>query len=171
MKRFDTAERSQWGAGARLRTALLLLILAPASIAQTSQFSFHGLVSTRGIYVKSQPSWTTGGIGRFDVGAKSPNDHDTLNLEVAQLGFDWTPMKWLTVHADGVVRREPSDTVGRRAGIVEAYADVGNDKVRLRAGSFWLPTSRENTEKMWTSPYTITYSALKIGRASRRERV
>jgi hypothetical protein len=141
-------------------SAAALLLLAPASVAQTSQFSFHGLLSTRGIYVKSQPSWTTGGIGRFDVGAKNPDDHDTVNVDVAQLGFDWTPITWLTVHADGIARREPSGTGGRRAGIVQAYADVGNDTLRLRAGSFWLPTSRENTETMWTSPYTITYSAL-----------
>ena len=31
--------------------------------------------------------------------------------------------------------------------------------LRLRVGHFWLPTSRENIDPLWTSPYTITYSA------------
>lgn len=142
------------------RAAILFSLFAPAALAQTSSFVFHGFLSAREISVKSQPSWTTGGIGRFDVGAKSADDRHHVNVDVAQLGLDWTPAGWLTLHADGLARREPSGTRGRSAGIVQAYADTGNDVIRLRAGLFWLPTSRENTERMWTSPYTITYSAL-----------
>src|SRR5436853_551454 len=119
------------------RLAVLIIALAPMGLAQqTSQFVFHGFISTRGIYVKSQPSWTTGGIGRFDVGAKSPGDRKFVNVDVAQLGLDWTPASWLLIHADGVARREPSGTIGKRAGLVQAYADAGNDTIRLRAGSF-----------------------------------
>ena len=70
-------------------------------------------------------------------------------------------MTWFLVHADGVARREQSgDVAGKRVGLIQAYADVFNDHWRLRAGEFWLPTSRENTDPLWTSKYTITYSAL-----------
>ena len=61
---------------------------------------------------------------------------------------------------DGLARHEQSGTVGKRAGIVQAYADLSISALRLRAGSFWLPTSRENVDPLWTSRYTITYSAL-----------
>ncbi len=142
----------------RLPYAILALVASTSLAAQT--FQLHALVSAREIWVKSAPSWTEGGFGRFDVGADSPDDRHAVNVDVAQVGFDWTPATWLLVHADGVARREPSGTVGKRAGIVQAFADVYNDHWRLRAGSFWIPTSRENTGEMWSSPYTVTFSAL-----------
>lgn len=110
--------------------------------------------------MKSQPSWTEGGVGRFDAGAASPDNERTVGLVTAQAGFDWTPLRWLAFHADGVARKEPSGTRGNRGGIVQAYADVYNEQWALRVGSFWLPTSRENVDPLWNSRYTITYSAL-----------
>jgi hypothetical protein len=143
----------------RLLRAVLLCSLATPLAAQSS-FQFHGFLSGRAIDVKAQPSWTEGGAGRFDVGAKSADDRQTVHVEVAQLGVDWMPTSWLAFHADGVGRREPSGTEGRRAGVVQAFGDLYNEHWRFRAGTFWLPTSRENTDPMWNSPYTITYSAL-----------
>ena len=40
------------------------------------------------------------------------------------------------------------------------FVDLFTEHLRLRAGSFFLPTSRENVDLLWTSPYSITYSAL-----------
>src|SRR6202022_1618441 len=110
--------------------------------------------------VKSIPSWLGGDFGKFDVGGRAAGDALTRETAQAQLGFDYTPATWLLLHADGVARHEPSGTFGRRAGLVQAYVDLYNEHWRLRAGSFWLPTSRENIDPLWTSPYTITYSAL-----------
>jgi len=110
--------------------------------------------------VKSPPSWVDGGVGRFDVGADSPDDHRTLNVDIAQLGLDWTPTQWLVLHADGLARNDRAAGTGRRAGVVQGYAEVFTDKFRVKAGLFWLPTSRENVDPLWTSPYTLTNSAL-----------
>ena len=33
----------------------------------------------------------------------------------------------------------------------------------MRAGEFFLPTSRENRGNLWTSPYAITFSTLNQG--------
>jgi len=111
-----------------------------------------GFVTARGVYVRSQPSWLEHGFGRFDVGAQSSTDATTTHQEEAHLGIDWTPTSWLTMHAHGLARK--------RGGLVGAFVDVRKGDFRLRAGQFFLPTSRENTDKLWSSPYTISFSAL-----------
>lgn len=143
-----------------MRKTLALLVFAVATTADAQSLQFHGYLTAREIYVNAQPSWLQGGVGRFDVGAKTADDHRIVNIDSAQLGLDWTPATWLLLHADGVARHQQSGSVSKRAGIVQAYADVYNEHWRVRAGQFWLPTSRENTDPLWTSKYTITYSAL-----------
>ena len=145
----------------RLTVAFALSACCVSTLsAQTSSFQWHLDLAAREIRVKAGPSWAEGGYGRFDVGAASPDSTRTLNDEVGQLGFDWTPTSWLLLHADGIARREPAGTVGQRSGLVQAYADLFSEHLRLRAGAFWLPTSRENVDPLWNSRYTITYSAL-----------
>ncbi len=138
---------------------VLALLVAPPALAQ-STFQLHANLIGRGTSVDSQRSWAAGGLGKFDVGSEEGKDRRFVNVEIAQLGFDWTPMRWLTLHADGIARREPPETEGKRAGLVQAYADVFTEKFRLRVGSFWLPTSRENVDPLWANRYTLTASAV-----------
>lgn len=112
-----------------------------------------GFLTARGIYVRSQQSWLDGGFGRFETGAQSATDSRTTHQEEARLGLDWTPTQWLAVHVHGVGRKKGS-------GLVEAFADIHKNDFRLRVGQFFLPTSRENTDRMWSSPYTISFSML-----------
>ena len=144
----------------RIAVTVLAFAVSVPLLAQSSSFQLHGFFTGRATRVQSQPPWTTGGFGRFDVGADAPGDHRVVNVDIAQLGLDWTPLTWLTLHADGMGRKEQSGTTGRRAGIVQAYVDFFTEKFRVRAGAFWLPTSRENIDPLWNSRYTITYSAL-----------
>jgi hypothetical protein len=85
-------------------------------------------------------------------------------MGVAQLGVDWKPSKFFDVHVSGAARHDPEGLGGNSAGVVEAYADAraifGFDELQLRAGQFFLPTSRENIDPLWASPYTINFSAL-----------
>lgn len=143
----------------RLLLAVLLSSLTASVLAQSTPFQFHGYLSARAIHVKSEPSWLEGSVGKFDVGGDARDDARTREQLQAQIGFDWQPKAWLLVHADGVARHEPSGSQGKRAGVVQGYVDLFNEHWRLRAGSFWLPTSRENIDPLWTSPYSITYSA------------
>jgi hypothetical protein len=143
-----------------MRYSLALLLSAIALSAGAQSFQLHGYLAAREIYVNAEPSWLQNGVGRFDVGAASPDDHHVVNVDSAQVGLDWMPTSWFLLHGDGVARHEQSGTGGKSAGIVQAYADLYNQHWRLRAGEFWLPTSRENTDPLWTSKYTITYSAL-----------
>ena len=119
--------------------------------------TFTGFLTARGINVQSQPSWLDGGFGRFETGAASATDSANKGEAEAQLGVDWTPTTWLRVHGHGIARSKGS-------GVVEAYVDLQKDfgasNLRLRTGQFFLPTSRENTDALWSSPYTISFSAL-----------
>jgi hypothetical protein len=64
-----------------------------------------------------------------------------------------------------VLQGEPSSYGGQRAGLVEAFLQFRPElspatALRFRAGLFFPPTSFENVEPLWQSPYTITLSAL-----------
>jgi len=144
----------------RVAAVTILCTLATSAFAQSTSFQVHGFLTARAISVNAPLSWTENGYGIFDVGSPIQGTRRTENLELGQLGFDFTPTTWILVHADGIARREPSGTVGKRAGFVQAFADVYTEKIRFRAGAFWLPTSRENLDPMWNSRYTITYYAL-----------
>jgi hypothetical protein len=81
-----------------------------------------------------------------------------------QLGIDWRPSMTFGTHVHLLARDDAEGSKHGRVGIVEAYAEAklhpGRDKVRIVAGAFFLPTSRENVDALWATPYTITPSAL-----------
>lgn len=136
--------------------ALLVLTLATPAMAQ---FDYDAFLTARGVNATGPASWLEGGFGRLGAGG----DRDEIFV-AAQAGITWTPVKWLDVHVSGVARREPDGYAGEAGGIVEAYADLrhewSSDEVQLRAGHFFLPTSRENKGSLWTSPYSMTFSAV-----------
>ncbi len=138
-----------------MRTLIAVVLCATALHASAQSFQVHGFLTAREVRAKSTTSWIDGGFGKFDAG-----DDRTVNLDMAQLGVDWTPTPWLLVHADGLARNGRAAGAGKKAGLVQAYVDLFSERFRLRAGHFWLPTSRENIDAMWNSRYTITYSAL-----------
>ena len=146
----------------RRALTVALAVLSLAACAQAADWiELHGILSGREAFVRSpQQSWLEGGFGRLDVGG---NDHVTL--ATAQIGVDLKPVHWLDLHAHGIARAEPSSYGGEHAGITEAYVDVipvDNvwNRFRLRAGMYFLPTSRENVDELWFSPYTMTLSAI-----------
>jgi len=124
--------------------ALALVLLATLDL--------QGYVAGRGVEATGPESWLEGDIGRLEAG----NDRRDWS-GVAQLGFDWAPSRYFDVHASGIARDDD-------AGLVEAYADAraffGANELQLRAGQFFLPSSRENKGELWTSPYALTFSAL-----------
>ncbi|HKR62948.1 MAG TPA: hypothetical protein VJZ00_04385 [Thermoanaerobaculia bacterium] len=140
-----------------MRYLVATLLLALSASAQT--FDLTGYVAARGVNASGPHSWLEGGWGRLEEGA----DQNAL-LGVAQIGADWTPSEHFDVHVSGAARRDPEELGGTSAGVVEAYADAratfGLDELQLRAGQFFLPTSRENRDPLWASPYTINFSAL-----------
>jgi hypothetical protein len=107
--------------------------------------------------------------GQLFVG-DAPLDDDAISAQV-QLGIDWRPSSTFFDgalsyggHAHLLARNESDGGHRARAGVVEAYVDQtlsrGAHRLRLMEGAFFLPTSRENIDALWESPYTITSSAL-----------
>jgi hypothetical protein len=141
-----------------MRSFLASLLIAFSASAQ-STFDLTGYVAARGINATGARSWLEGGWGRLEA---SGGGDDVMG--VAQIGADWTPSRFFDVHVSGAARRDPEELGGSSAGVVEAYAEAraifGLDDVQLRAGQFFLPTSRENIDPLWASPYTINFSAL-----------
>lgn len=129
-----------------MHSAVLVLALLDVS----------GYAAARGVNATGPASWLDGGWGRLEAGG----DRDEL-FGTAQLGITWTPNEHFDLHVSGVGRR---DVLGTNAGLVEAYVDgrasFGLDELQVRAGQFFLPTSRENKDELWASPYTVSFSAL-----------
>ena len=89
---------------------------------------------------------------------------DTGGNAQLQLGVDWRPSVAVGTHVHLLARDDAEGSKHGRVGIVEAYVEAklhpGNDRLRVLAGAFFLPTSRENVDALWATPYTITPSAL-----------
>jgi hypothetical protein len=149
--------RGQRFCGQLLSASRLLLfavccLLSAVSQAQTVRLS--GFLSGAGVYATGPKTWLEGGFGRLDQSRNGA-------FAQAQLGLDWTPSNWFDVHVHGIARH---DRDLDHAGVAEAYAEVRktytHDQFQLKAGEFFLPTSRENRGNLWTSNYAITFSAL-----------
>ncbi|HVT02436.1 MAG TPA: hypothetical protein VHL58_03565, partial [Thermoanaerobaculia bacterium] len=150
-----------------MRPALFLILLLASAAASSAEptFTIYGFLSARGEVVRSQPSWLQQGFGRLDEGADAANRTSTPHSEALQLGIDVQPARPLNFHLHLIARDETTRHSGSSAGLVEAYGDLrplddGINRVRLRAGMFFLPTSRENVGELWSSPYTLTLSTL-----------
>ena len=127
----------------RSRIALIAASVLYAATANGQTFSWSGFALVRAATETQAPA-------------------DGLSSQV-QVGLDWLPSPRVGGHVHLLARTESEgsrDTVG----VVEAYLDLnlqrGDDRVRIRGGAFFLPTSRENVDALWENPYAITTSAL-----------
>jgi hypothetical protein len=148
-----------------IATVISIFVLVACARAQEQTFSVTGILSGRAVRATGQPSWLQGGFGRLDYGGSAVDQSRTVSQGVGQLGVDWRPSRYFDVHADGLVRTQPTGYGGKAGGLVQAYADVkfpigSTDEIQLRGGQFFLPTSRENRGDLWSSPYTISFSAI-----------
>jgi hypothetical protein len=119
-------------------------LLFVASTVSAQVFDLTGYVAARNVDASGRESWIDGGFGRLE-----PEGFEGL----AHLGVDLLPANWLELHASGT-----------QNGLIEAHAtlrrEIALDDVQLRAGLFFLPTSKENKDDNWASPYTIGFSTL-----------
>src|SRR5258706_7554079 len=107
-----------------MRKTLAILLLGVATSAGAQSFQLHGFLTAREAYVNAQRSWLQGGVGRFDVGADSVNDHRLVNTYNAQLGFDWAPMSWFLVHGDRGARHQQSGSIRQSVRLIQGHGEA-----------------------------------------------
>ena len=119
-------------------------------------FNVSGYGDLRLVAAPKMTSWLDGGLGKFRYG----NGGDAKLAEAvaqATLSFDDT------VSAIAVLRAEPRQSSG--LDLLEAYVSVhpasdGDVSWSAKLGAFFPTISLENDDIGWTSPYTLTPSAI-----------
>jgi hypothetical protein len=153
---------------ARLALAAALLLVTVVGLAsrpaQGAELKADAMLRGRAGAVQSQVPWNEAGFGKLVDGGDADDFDSTFQGEV-QLGVDLRGGEVLRLHVHGLARTQPGAARGRQVGLAEAfvlYRPPLSDSTRLRitAGHFFPPTSRENTGPLWSSPYTLTLSAL-----------
>jgi hypothetical protein len=95
--------------------------------------------------------------------AGNPLEADRASAQI-QAGIDWSPAPLFVAHLHLLARTDDGHSLRGHAGTPEAYVEAhlpeGRNRVRLRAGAFFLPTSRENVDALWENAYAISSSAL-----------
>jgi hypothetical protein len=121
----------------------------------SDDLTISGYVDLRGVAPTSQASWVKGGLGKFRYGGKQYGGAE--GVLQAELKLDDV------LHAVTVLRAEPETP-----SIVDAletylrYDDSGAHDLSwsVKAGVFFPTISLENDDLGWTSPYTLTPSAI-----------
>ena len=147
-----------------LRAALACALAALGPACAAGELELHGVGAVRGLEVESRPAWIDGGFGRLTEG-EGASAFAALARAEAQLGLDWAPSPLLLLRLHATARSEPGAAGGERGGLTQAFLQYRPElrpdlALRLRAGLQFSETSRENTDALWQSPYTLTFSAL-----------
>lgn len=142
---FRFAPRHAGGATVSVTLLACLFAAGPAQAVDSLQWNGFALLRPQ-----------TGSTG-------APLQDDAVSAQV-QLGLDWRPSPGFGAHVHLLARNDEDGSRRGRAGVVEAFIEANRlrptNRIRLLAGAFFLPTSRENIDSLWESPYTINPSAL-----------
>jgi hypothetical protein len=141
----------------RKTLAALVVLCTTSTAANAVDFHFDGYVDLRVVVPSNQESWMQGELGKLRYGAGDSN-FQFAEL-VGQAAIQITP----ALLAIGVARVEPEQRTF--FDLLEAYVryrPVSTSAFRwsVKAGAFFPPISLENTEIGWTSPWTLTPSAI-----------
>jgi hypothetical protein len=142
------------------RAALLAaaFILAPGA-AQAVDFNVAGYADFRLIAPSDQISWRDGGLGKLRYGAENAKP----DFEFAEAVVDGSAVIFpeLLAVATARVAMKQHSAVDLLEGYLR-YRPVSTSAWRwsVKGGAFFPPVSLENTEVGWTSPWTLTPSAI-----------
>jgi len=145
-----------------MRTRLILAAGACFAIipsAKAMDFTLDAYADFRILAPSGEVGWIDGGLGKFRFGADQPSPNVRFVEAVAQATLAVTD----DLHLVSVVRVEPEQRTG--IDVLEAYAtwrpESSNDwRWSVKAGAFFPTVSVENDDLGWTSPYTLTPSAI-----------
>ncbi len=140
--------------------AATLTLSQPAAAA----VDIYGFGAARVGVVESTPSWLEGGFGRFDVGADDASSTDQFAELDVQVAADIDLGERFLIHAHVAGRTQNTSNDAEDLGLVEAFIryqaiDSGSNALSFSLGQKFFSTSFENTDDLWQSPYTISWSA------------
>jgi len=114
----------------------------------------------------SAPSFLDGGFGKLLDGDRPGVEQQGAGLAEGRVAVDWEPSLGWRLFLHGVARHDSSARdASSGSGLLEAYVEwrrgygSGGELV-ARGGQFFFPGSFENVGRLWSSPYTLTLSAL-----------
>ena len=141
------------GNGMNPRAAwLLLALVATSAPAGATELHWRGYLDLRlRAGDGDSSSWRDGGLGKFPGGSAA----------TAAVGVTWQPAPAWQVAADWQLDSRATPVIGLLEGWVR-YRPVSLTPWRwsVRAGSFFPPVSLENDATGWTSPWTLSPSAI-----------
>ncbi len=147
-------------------TILILSCFSSAVLAESDEsdsvVEIYGFVAARTGIAESQDSWLEGGFGRFDIGDSSDDQFSFFEAEI-QLALEWSIGESTLVYLHAQGRSEDANEAAKSFGLVEGFVEYSvyadeTESLALQLGQIFLPTSQENTEGLWQSPYTLTLS-------------
>jgi hypothetical protein len=136
--------------------AAAILLAAWVTPARAMEFTFSGYADARVIAEARLTDWLHGGLGKFRYGG------DTGDMQFEGVGQG--VLKFDDAFSAIAVARADQEQVGGLDAL-EAYlswhpAPAGNFGWSVKAGAFFPTISLENDDLGWTSPYTLTPSAI-----------
>jgi hypothetical protein len=141
-------------------TAATMIALAVAVTARADDFSLHGYADFRVVSPdQDEKSWLDGGLGLFRYGASQPDPNFRFAEAFAEVRLNLGDSFHVVASARG------DSKTRSRVDALEAYVSYtpmsdGDWRWSAKAGAFFPPLSLENTDLGWTSPYTLTPSAI-----------
>lgn len=145
-----------------LTTLLCLLCMARGVLAAdlTPAISLIGFVEGRFVLSDGPRSWEDAGLGKIsfggDVGDRAVAHPEAAAVLVADMG--WNAKLVASASLDPRRDGNPLDLV--EAFVTYESGPAQRNRFHLKAGAFFPPVSFENTNLAWTSPYSLTSSAI-----------
>lgn len=107
-------------------------------------------------------SWLDGSLGKTRYG-RGQNVSDHVSLDIAEASLIIMPR--LNYELSSYVHLSYSPEQFKELDVVEAYAtyrpvSTSANRYQVKAGMFFPPVSLEHADIAWTSPYTVTPSAI-----------
>lgn len=144
--------------------ALAVALAAVSGAAPAAPLEITGFLRASVARFEAPVSFLDGGFGKLEGGADSGETDEAVGE--ARLALDWEPAVGWRLFVHGVARRDAAALESASgSGLLEAFVENrrgwgDGHELTMRAGQFFLPVSRENVDRLWTSPYTLTLSAL-----------
>lgn len=144
----------------RILYVFCLMILNQAKADEDfPDLQLRGVLDMRYMHADGEKNWFDGSLGKFRYGNGQSSNLFNLNQAAMELHsrLNWSWSSRLTVKYS---ERQDSSVDMTEALLI--YRPVSTTQLRFsnRLGAFFPPVSLENTGVGWTSPYTLTSSAI-----------